>query len=58
MLEGPEIKVGHCHLTTGKPSLSTQQLMDTFFKLGKGKAVKGKGSAPPIICSAQDTVGL
>ena len=43
---------------TGKLSLSTQQKMGTFFKLGKDKAVKSEGWAPPFISCAQDTVGL
>ena len=29
-----------------------------FFELGKDKAAKGEGWAPPFISSAQDTVGL
>ena len=36
------------HAATGKPSLS----------LGKDKAAKGEGWAPPFISCAQDTVGL
>ena len=32
--------------------------MDTFFELGKAKAAKGEGWAPPFISCAQDTVGL
>ena len=44
------------HAATGK--LSTQQKMDTFFELGKDKAAKGEGWAPPFISCAQDTVGL
>ena len=43
---------------TGKLSLSTQQKMGTFFELGKDKAAKGDGWAPPLISCAQDTVGL
>ena len=43
---------------TGKLSLSTQQKMGTFFELGKDKAAKGEGWAPPFISCAQDTVGL
>ena len=39
-------------------SLSTQQKMGTFFELGKHKAAKGEGWAPPFIGCAQDTVGL
>ena len=30
------------HAATGKPSLSTQQKMGTFFELGKDKAAKGE----------------
>ena len=30
----------------------------TFFELGKDKAAKGEGWAPPFISCAQDTVGL
>ena len=37
------------HVATGKLSLSTQQKMGTFFELGKDKAVKGEGWAPPFI---------
>ena len=33
-------------------------LMGTFFELGKDKAAKGEGWAPPFISCAQDTVGL
>ena len=29
-----------------------------FFELGKAKAAKGEGWAPPFISCAQDTVGL
>ena len=46
------------HAATGKLTLSTQQTMGTFFELGKDKAVKGEGRAPPFISCAQDTVGL
>ena len=45
------------HAATGKLSLSTQQKMGTFFELGKDKAAKGEGWAPPFISCAQDTVG-
>ena len=41
------------HAATGKLSLSTQQKMGTFFELGKDKAAKGKGWAPPFISCAQ-----
>ena len=41
-----------------KLSLATQQKMGTFFELGKDKAAKGEGWAPPFISCAQDTVGL
>ena len=34
------------------------QKMGTFFELGKDKAAKGEGWAPPFISCAQDTVGL
>ena len=44
------------HAATGKLSLSTQQKMGTFFELGKDKAAKGEGWAPPFISCAQDTV--
>ena len=30
----------------------------TFFELGKDKAAKGEGWAPPFISCTQDTVGL
>ena len=43
---------------TRKLSLSTQQKMGTFFELGKDKAAKGEGWAPPFISCVQDTVGL
>ena len=46
------------HAAIGKLSLSTQQKMGTFFELGKDKAAKGEGWAPPFISCAQDTVGL
>ena len=46
------------HAATGKLSLSTQQKMGTFIELGKDKAAKGEGWAPPFISCAQDTVGL
>ena len=47
------------HAVTGKLcQLSTQQKMGTFFELGKDKAAKGEGWAPPFISCAQDTVGL
>ena len=46
------------HAATGKLSLSTQQKMGTFFKLGKDKAAKGEGWSPPFISCAQDTLGL
>ena len=39
-------------------TLSTQQKMGTFFELGKDKAAKVEGWAPPFISCAQDTVGL
>ena len=45
------------HATTAKLSLSTKQQMGTFFELGKDKASKGEGWAPPFIF-AQDTGGL
>ena len=45
------------HAATGK-TLSTQQKMGTFFELGKDKAAKGEGWAPPFISCAQDTVRL
>ena len=32
--------------------------MDTFSELGKAKAAKGEGWAPPFISCAEDTVGL
>ena len=36
-------------------TLSTKQKMGTFFELGKDKAAKGEGWAPPFISCAQDT---
>ena len=53
-----EFETGLCHAETGKLSLSTQQYMGTFFELGKDKAAKGEGWAPPFISCAPDTVGL
>ena len=48
-----------CHAATGKLSLSTQQKMGIpFSELGKDKAAKGEGWAPPFISCAQDSVGL
>ena len=46
------------HAATGKLSLSTQQNMGTFFELGKDKAAKREGWAPPFISCAQDTLPL
>ena len=46
------------HVATGKPSLSTQQKIGTFYELGKDKAAKGEEWASPFIRCAQDTVGL
>ena len=46
------------HAATGKLFLSTQKKMGTFFELGKDKAEKGEGWAPPFIICAQDTMGL
>ena len=46
------------HALTVKLSLSTQQLIGTFVELGKNKAAKGEGWAPPFISCAQDIVGL
>ena len=37
------------HAATGKLSLSTQHQMGTFLELGKAKAAKGEGWAPPFI---------
>ena len=53
-----EFEVRLRHAVTGKLSLSTQQKMGTFFKLGKDKAAKGEGWALPFISCAQDTEGL
>ena len=46
------------HAATGKHSPLIQHKMSTLFELGKDKAAKGKGWAPPFISCAQDTVGL
>ena len=54
--DGREFEAGLRHPTTGKLSLSTQQLI--FFESGKDKAVKGEGWAPPLSSCAQDTVEL
>ena len=53
-----KVAVSREFAATGKLSLSTQQKMGTFFELGKDKAAKGEGWAPPFISCAQDTVGL
>ena len=53
-----EVEARLRHVATGKLSLSTQQKMGTFFKLGKDKAAKGEGWAPPFITCAQVTAGL
>ena len=45
------------HAATGKLSVNPAEL-GTFFELGKDKAAKGEGWAPPFISCAQDTVGL
>ena len=50
--------VGLHHVTTEKLSLSIQQEMDIFFKLGKDKPAKGERWAPPFSSCAQDTVIL
>ena len=46
------------HATTGKLSLSPSSKWVLFFELGKDKAAKGEGWAPPSISCAQDTVRL
>ena len=53
-----EFETGLRHATTGKLPLLTLQRMGTFFELGKAKAEKGEGWAPPFVSCAQDTVGL
>ena len=53
---GHELEAGLHHAVTGKLSLS--QPSSTSLELGKAKAVKGKGRAPPFIRCAKDTVGL
>ena len=53
-----EFEARLCRAATGKLSLSTQQKMGNFFELGKDKAAKAEGWAPPFISCAQDTVGL
>ena len=40
------------HAATAILSLLTQQKMGTFFELGKEKAAKGEGWAPPFISCA------
>ena len=57
-VESRRIEARLRHAATEKLSLSTQQKMGTFFELGKDKAAKGEGWAPPFISCAQDTVGL
>ena len=56
--ESREFEARLRHAAAGKLSLSTQQKMGTFFELGKDKAAKGEGWAPPFISCALDTVGL
>ena len=46
------------HAATGKTFSVNPAKMGTFFELGKDKAAKGEGWAPPFISCAQDTVGL
>ena len=50
--QGREFEAGLHHATTGKLSLNG------FFELGKAKAEKGEGWAPPFISCVHDTVGL
>ena len=45
------------HVATGKLCQPSRKFF-TFFELGKDKAAKGEGWAPPFISCAQDTVGL
>ena len=56
--KGPEFEARLRYPTTGKLSLSTQQLMGNVFESRKIKAAKGAGWAPPFFCCAHDTVGL
>ena len=53
-----EFKARLRHAATGKLSLLTQQIMGTFFELGKDKAANGEGWASRFISCAQDTVVL
>ena len=53
-----EFEGGLRHVATGKLSLSAQQLLGTFFELGKVKAAKGERWDPPFISCAKDTVGF
>ena len=52
-----EFEAGLSHAATEKHSRSTKQKMVPF-ELGKDKAAKGEGWAPPFISCAKDTVGL
>ena len=45
------------HAATGKLCQPSRKWVP-FFELGKDKAAKGEGWAPPFMNCAQDTVGL
>ena len=48
-----EFEARLCHATARKLSVNP-----AVFELGKNKAAKGEGWAPPFISCAQDTLGL
>ena len=52
-----EFEAGLRHVATGKLCQPSSKRVP-FFELGKDKAAKGEGWAPPFISCAQDTVGL
>ena len=52
-----EFEAGLRHAATGKLSVNPV-VNEYFFELGKDKAPKGEGWAPPFISCAQDIVGL
>ena len=56
--EGREFEAVLFHPMTGNVSLSLRSELVPFCELGKTKAAKGEGRAPPFISGAQDTMGL
>ena len=55
-LEGHELAAGLCPPMKGKLSVNPA-VNGYLFELGKDKAGKREGWAPPVICCTQDTVG-